>query len=91
MKDGGVEALLPHLGSVAKAYVIGRQAREVALLLGDLPREICETMDVAVASAAADAQSGDTVLLAPAAASFDQYDNFEQRGEDFTARVRDLG
>ena len=42
----------------------------------------------AVARAMADAEPGETVLLAPAAASFDQYDNFEQRGDDFAARVK---
>jgi UDP-N-acetylmuramoylalanine--D-glutamate ligase len=36
----------------------------------------------------AEAEPGDTVLLAPAAASFDQYDNFERRGEDFVAEVK---
>ena len=36
----------------------------------------------------AEAQPGETVLLAPAAASFDQYDSFEKRGEDFIARVK---
>ena len=41
----------------------------------------------AVARAVAEAGPGDTVLLAPAASSFDQYDNFERRGEDFTAAV----
>jgi UDP-N-acetylmuramoylalanine--D-glutamate ligase len=40
-----------------------------------------------VRRAYADAQPGDTVLLAPAAASFDQYDSFEQRGDDFAACV----
>ena len=45
-------------------------------------------MDRAVERAMADAQPGDTVLLAPAAASFDQYDNFERRGEDFVAQVQ---
>ena len=87
LKDGGLSALRPHLGRVVKAYVIGRQAREVALEIADLPHEICETMDVAVARAAMEAEAGDTVLLAPAAASFDQYDNFERRGEHFTAEV----
>ena len=41
----------------------------------------------AVSRAMAEAEPGDTVLLAPAAASFDQYDNFEQRGLDFVAEV----
>ena len=88
MKDGGLGALKPYLGRVAKAYVIGRQAQEVALEIADIPHEICETMAVAVARAAAEAEAGDTVLLAPAAASFDQYDNFERRGEDFVAEAR---
>lgn len=88
MKDGGLGPVLPHLGHVAKAYVIGRQAREVALMIADTPHEVCETMAVAVARAAAEAQPGEVVLLAPAAASFDQYDNFERRGEDFVAEVR---
>lgn len=89
-KDGGISALLPHLGSVVKAYLIGHSARDFALQLGDTPHEICETMDRAVARAAAEARPGETVLLAPAAASFDQYPNFEKRGEDFTARVQAL-
>jgi UDP-N-acetylmuramoylalanine--D-glutamate ligase len=42
----------------------------------------------AVARAAAEAQPGEVVLLAPAAASFDQYPNFEKRGEDFMAQVK---
>jgi UDP-N-acetylmuramoylalanine--D-glutamate ligase len=45
-------------------------------------------MDIAVTRAAADAEPGDTVLLAPAAASFDQYRDFEARGDDFIAQVR---
>jgi UDP-N-acetylmuramoylalanine--D-glutamate ligase len=86
-KEGGIAALRPHLGSVVKAYLIGHSARDFALQVGDTPHEICETMDRAVARAAAEAQPGETVLLAPAAASFDQYPNFEKRGEDFAARV----
>lgn len=89
-KEGGIAGLKPFLGAVVKAYLIGHSARDFALELGDTPHEICETMERAVARAAEEAVAGETVLLAPAAASFDQYPNFEKRGEDFTARVRAL-
>jgi UDP-N-acetylmuramoylalanine--D-glutamate ligase len=86
-KEGGLSALGAATGSVAKAYVIGREAAKFAMQL-DVDAEICTTMAEAVARAMAEAEPGDTVLLAPAAASFDQYDNFEQRGADFTAEVQ---
>ena len=89
-KDGGIEALAPHLGQVVKAYLIGHSARAFALQIGQTPYEISETMEQAVARAAAEAQPGETVLLAPAAASFDQYPNFEKRGEHFTRLVQAL-
>ncbi|MFC3571102.1 UDP-N-acetylmuramoyl-L-alanine--D-glutamate ligase [Paracoccus simplex] len=89
-KEGGIAALQPHLGHVTKAYLIGHSARDFALEIGQTPYEIAETMEQAVAHAAAEAQPGDTVLLAPAAASFDQYPNFEKRGEHFIALVRAL-
>jgi len=87
-KDGGIEALSAHLHHVSKAYLIGHSAREFALQLGTTPYEICDTMEQAVARAVCEAVSGDTVLLAPAAASFDQYADFEARGDDFTQLVR---
>jgi len=89
-KDGGIAGLVPFLGSVAKAYLIGHSARDFALQIGSTPHEICETMEQAVTRAAAEAEPGDTVLLAPAAASFDQYPNFEKRGEHFAALVAAL-
>tara|TARA_R110002167_G_scaffold366444_2_gene597182 strand:+ start:43120 stop:44517 length:1398 start_codon:yes stop_codon:yes gene_type:complete len=89
-KEGGLDGVLPHLGHVAKAYVIGREAEDFARQLIGLETQVCGTMAVAVAAAVADAQAGDVVLLAPACASFDQYDNFEQRGEDFIAQVMRL-
>lgn len=89
-KDGGLDGLAQGLDHVVKAYVIGRDAAEFALQIKQVEAEICTDMATAVARAAAEAQPGDTVLLAPAAASFDQYDNFEQRGEDFAARVRQV-
>lgn len=87
MKEGGLADLAPGLAHVVKAYVIGREAEGFALQLPGIPAEICGDMATAVARAHADAASGEVVLLAPAAASFDQYDNFEKRGEDFIACV----
>ena len=87
-KEGGLGGLVPHLGHVAKAYVIGREAADFARQLPGVEAEVCGTMEVAVGKAMAEAQAGEVVLLAPACASFDQYDNFEKRGEDFAARVR---
>lgn len=88
-KEGGLDGLLPHLNHVVKAYVIGREAESFARQLVGADAEVCSTMDVAVARAMEDAQAGEVVLLAPAAASFDQYDNFEKRGEDFMRCVGD--
>ncbi|MBT6531774.1 MAG: UDP-N-acetylmuramoyl-L-alanine--D-glutamate ligase [Marinovum sp.] len=86
-KDGGLEPLNAALGPVIKAYVIGREAADFARQL-ECPSAVCTTMQAAVVQAVAEAGPGETVLLAPAAASFDQYDNFEQRGDDFIAEVR---
>ena len=89
-KEGGLAGLEPGLRNVLKAYVIGRDAAQFAVQLTGIDAETCTSMETAVARAMADAQPGETVLLAPAAASFDQYDNFEKRGEDFIAQVKAL-
>jgi len=89
-KDGGIAALTPDLGQVVKAYLIGHSARDFALQLGATPHEICDTLQAAVIAAARDGEPGDTVLLAPAAASFDQFPDFEKRGDAFIAAVRAL-
>ncbi len=86
-KEGGLDALNDAASDVLKAYVIGREAAGFAMQL-NVDAQVCTTMAAAVEQAMADAETGDTVLLAPAAASFDQYDNFEQRGEDFADNVR---
>ena len=86
-KEGGLEALNAASDAVAKAYVIGREAAGFAMHL-DVETEICTTMAKAVQRAMEDAEPGETVLLAPGAASFDQYDNFEERGDDFIAEVQ---
>jgi UDP-N-acetylmuramoylalanine--D-glutamate ligase len=86
-KEGGLEPLNAVSGDVKKAYVIGREAAQFAMQL-TCETQVCTTMDAAVSAAMADATDGDVVLLAPAAASFDQYDSFERRGDDFIAEVR---
>lgn len=88
-KDGGLDALLPHVGSVQKAYVIGREADDFARQLTGVETQVCGTMEAAVGAAVADAEAGEVVLLAPAAASFDQYDSFEKRGDDFARLVQE--
>ncbi|SDW63137.1 UDP-N-acetylmuramoylalanine--D-glutamate ligase [Ruegeria halocynthiae] len=86
-KEGGLDALSEALDQVVRAYVIGREAAEFAMRL-KADAMVCTTMAEAVKQAMADALPGETVLLAPAAASFDQYDNFEQRGDDFATEVK---
>ncbi|MEL7164940.1 MAG: UDP-N-acetylmuramoyl-L-alanine--D-glutamate ligase [Pseudomonadota bacterium] len=86
-KEGGLAALADASRAVRKAYVIGREAAAFALQL-EPEAQVCTTMQAAVDSAIKDAEVGDVVLLAPAAASFDQYDNFEARGMDFIACVK---
>ena len=85
-KDGGLEGLAGPTQSVRRAYVIGREAAQFAMQL-EVDAQVCGTMAKAVEAAISDAEPGDVVLLAPAAASFDQYDSFERRGEDFVAEV----
>ncbi|MEM6388756.1 MAG: UDP-N-acetylmuramoyl-L-alanine--D-glutamate ligase [Pseudomonadota bacterium] len=87
-KEGGLARLAPAADAVLRAYVIGREAEAFARALAPVETFVAGDMATAVAQAIADSQPGDTVLLAPAAASFDQYDNFERRGEDFEAQVK---
>ncbi|MEO1749970.1 MAG: UDP-N-acetylmuramoyl-L-alanine--D-glutamate ligase, partial [Pseudomonadota bacterium] len=69
-------------------YLIGEAAAEFAATLGDETAfEISADLDTAVAHAMQDARSGEVVLLAPAAASFDQFPNFEKRGEAFVKAI----
>ena len=89
-KEGGITPLKPLFGAIAKAYLIGEAAEAFATTLGDTPHSISGTLEAAVAAAAADAQPGEVVLLAPACASFDQFDSFEARGEAFVRLVQGL-
>jgi UDP-N-acetylmuramoylalanine--D-glutamate ligase len=91
-KTGGIAALRPLFPRVAKAYLIGQSADEFAGTLGGQVRyESCGTLERAAAAALrdakAEARAGAVVLLSPACASFDQYPNFEARGEAFVKAV----
>jgi len=90
-KGDDLNACAPYLDNVVRAYVIGEAGPRFAEVLR--PRIAVEeagTLEQAVASAAAAAEPGDTVLLSPAAASFDQFRDFEHRGDAFSALVEAL-
>jgi UDP-N-acetylmuramoylalanine--D-glutamate ligase len=91
-KDGGIESLKALFGHVRKAYLIGEAAPAFAATLeGHAPYEIAGTLERAVESAMADAAASaapaPAVLLSPACASYDQFRDFEQRGDAFRALV----
>jgi UDP-N-acetylmuramoylalanine--D-glutamate ligase len=94
-KAGGIEPLQPHFGRVERAYLIGEASDVFAATLdGQVPYTRCETLDRAVAAAAADAARSQAdeavVLLSPACASYDQFPNFEVRGDRFRNLVQAL-
>jgi UDP-N-acetylmuramoylalanine--D-glutamate ligase len=78
--------------NVASVYLVGEASGELAAALDGAGRAYtrAETVARAVELAASDAQPGDVVLLSPACASYDQYRDFEARGEDFRRRVANL-
>jgi UDP-N-acetylmuramoylalanine--D-glutamate ligase len=92
--DGRIDlsALAPHLGNVARAYLIGEAAAEfAATLAGAVPVTMSGTIGQAVADVLHTALPGDVVLFSPAAASFDQFSDYEARGRAFAALVEGLG
>ncbi len=94
-KAGGIEPLRPLFARVARSYLIGQAAEQFAATLGSaMPVEQCGTLETAVAAALRDAlaekRPGAVVLLSPACASFDQYPNFEVRGDAFVKAVSQL-
>jgi len=94
-KEGGIAPLKPYFPRIRHAFLIGESAAKFGETLGEaVPHTSCGTLDKAVSAAHAMATSehldGATLLLSPAAASWDQFDNFEQRGDRFRSQVLQL-
>ena len=95
-KEGGIEPLRPLFDRVRKAYLIGAATDDFAATLGSsVAHERSGTLDVALESAARDALAASdlreaVVLLSPACASYDQFRNFEVRGDAFRTLAQDL-
>jgi len=90
-KTDNLDECAPHFGHVRKAYTIGEAGEMFASLLSpQMAVAECVTLDEAVRAAASEALAGDTVLLSPACASFDQFRDFEARGDAFRVLVGGL-
>lgn len=94
-KSGGIAGLADHFPRIAKAYLIGEARDEFAATLnGHVPTQLFDSLqeatEVACLEAAEDGAADITVLLSPACASFDQFPNFEERGEAFRSVVLDI-
>ena len=95
MKEGGIKPLMPLMDRVRKVYLIGASTEAFAHTLGqDVDHVNCGTLDAALSAAAEDAHACDAnepvVLLSPACASYDQFANYEVRGDAFRALVARL-
>jgi UDP-N-acetylmuramoylalanine--D-glutamate ligase len=94
-KSGGIRPLAELFPRIRKAYLIGEAAQDFAATLdGKVPYEISGSLEAAVPVAACDAEASGladvVVLLSPACASFDQFRNFEVRGDRFRELVQAL-
>jgi UDP-N-acetylmuramoylalanine--D-glutamate ligase len=90
-KTDELDACAPHFGNVRAAYTIGEAGPMFAKLLSPhMPVAECGVLDEAVKQAARAAVAGETVLLSPACASFDQFRDYEARGDAFRVAVEAL-
>ena len=78
--------------NVVRAYLVGEAAQPLSAALGDarVPFVLANTLERAVGQAASAVRPGDVVLLSPACASYDQFRDFEHRGEEFRRLVENL-
>ncbi len=89
-KDGDSMNIESQKKKIKKIYLIGSSAFELSKLFDGMAYSMCYDLDKAVKSAFKDSEPGDTVLFAPGCASFDQFENFEKRGEKFCELVNFL-
>jgi UDP-N-acetylmuramoylalanine--D-glutamate ligase len=90
-KSDDLDACVPHFGHVKAAYTIGEAAPMFSALLNPhMAVTQADTLKAAVEAAVRAALPGETVLLSPACASFDQFRDFEARGDAFRALVEAL-
>jgi UDP-N-acetylmuramoylalanine--D-glutamate ligase len=90
-KTADLDACRPGFPHIVRAYTIGEATEMFAdILKGDMPVERSGTLAEAVRAAAANAVAGEVVLLSPACASFDQFRDYEDRGDQFRAAVEAL-
>jgi UDP-N-acetylmuramoylalanine--D-glutamate ligase len=86
-KDGDKVNIVSQKKKIKKIYLIGSSAFELSKLFDGMNCSIFSDLDVALKRAFKDAEPGDTILFAPGCASFDQFENFEKRGEKFCELV----
>ena len=86
------ELALDMVGRARRAYLIGEAARDIApaLELAGVDHELSGDLETALRSAAQNAQPGEVVLLAPACASYDQFRDYEERGDAFRRLVEEV-
>ncbi len=90
-KDGGIKVLIPLFQKINHAFLIGESAKEFAVILekNEVPYTIAETLENAVTIIRELNPQNGVVLLSPSCASFDQWKNFEERGNTFKRLVLD--
>lgn len=94
-KEGGIQSLKPYFSIIKHAFLYGEAASSFALTLeGNVPYTMCKTLKEATTLSAQmafqDQSPNKVVLLSPACASFDQFKDFEERGEAFCQSVKEL-
>jgi len=92
-KPGGFQSLSPYLNRIKKAYIIGECENELVDFFNNnnfTNYEICKTLKNSMKSIKSNVEKGDIVLLSPACASWDQFESFEHRGDEFIKLCSDL-